>query len=571
MKTSLAKYLGKLRIDHSVQPFWLKGLLLGILIVATGIPRVFALDRFVTPDEPAWLGRSAGFYAALVHRDFLNTFQHGHPGVTVTWAGTTAFLLRYRAVAWEASPRVLKNWKNLEDFLKQKGIQALEILKTARLLMVLGNTLALGLAFTCAIGLIGLWPAFIGFILIACDPFYIGLSRLLHLDALMASLMLLASLAFMNYLWHGRRIINLSLAALAAGLSWLTKSPAFFLIPLFGLLTLFELARIWRERGRPSVRETWIIAWPVGFWLIASILVFVVGWPSMWVDPIGTLAGVFDQAIAYATEGHASVIFFNGRIIEGDPGWFFYPVTYLWRTTPSVLVGLALAAIALVARRKSFNRSNSYRTSVFLLLYTVLFTLMMNTGAKKFDRYILPVYAALDLLAGIGLFALGDWLWEKRIRRGLRWGFVIIPILAIGWQGLLAFQTYPYYLSYYNPLMGGSAKAPQVMMIGWGEGLDQAGRYLASKSGSEGLRVMSHYPDGSFSYFFDGETLALPEKWEGIDSESLRDVDYLVLYIHQWQRQQPDPAMLAYFAQQMPGFVVRINRLEYAQVYKLHP
>lgn len=556
---------------HNQPPFWLKRLLLGILLVTIVLPRVFALDRFVTPDEPAWLGRSVGFYAALVQRDFQNTFQHGHPGVTITWAGTAALLLKYRAVAWEAGPAVLKNWKNLEDFLKQKGLQALEILKTARLLMVLGNTLVLGLAFICSIDLIGIWPSFIGFILIALDPFYIGLSRLLHLDALMTSFMLLASLAYMNYLWCGRRFIYLFLAILAAALSWLTKSPAIFLIPFFVLLTLFELMRTWRERGHPRLKEIWNIIRPVGIWLIGSVLVFVIIWPSMWVDPIGTLSGVFNQAVDYAAEGHASVIFFNGRIIEGDPGWLFYPLTYLWRTTPSVLVGLGLLGIAVATRRKSFNRLSNYRASFFLLTFAILFTLMMNTGAKKFDRYILPTHAALDILAGLGFVVLSDWLREKRLGRGLRWGFVFLPLVFIGWQGLLAVQTYPYYLSYYNPLMGGSKKATQVMMIGWGEGLDQAGRYLSSIPGSEELRVMSPYPDGSFSYFFNGEALPPPEKWEGIDSESLIDVDYLVIYIHQWQRQQPDPALLSYFAGQTPEYIVRINHLEYAQVYKLHP
>ena len=561
----------KLQESHKIGSCRLRGLLLGILIIAIVIPRVFALDQFVTPDEPAWLGRSVGFYAALVYRDFPNTFQHGHPGVTLTWAGTAAFLLDYREVAWEASPPVLKNWKNLEGFLKQKGIQALEILKTARLLMVLGNTIALGLAFILAIDLIGLWPAFIGFILIAFDPFYIGLSRLLHLDALMTSLMLVAIMAFLNYLWHGRRLVFAILAAIATGLGWLTKSPALFLIPFFGLVSFFELVRTQREGGGPGLGDVLNIAKPMGLWLIASILVIVIAWPAMWVDPIGTLTGVFSQAFSYAAEGHASVIFFNGRIIQGDPGWLFYPVTYLWRTTPSVMVGLVLAAIVLVWRKKSFSLSNSYPTSWFLLLLAVLFALMMTAGAKKFDRYILPTHASLDLLAGIGVFYFGKWLWEMQKWRGFWWGFVLIPLLAIGWQGYLAFQTYPYYLSYYNPLMGGGSKASQAMMIGWGEGLDQAGRYLTSKSGSQDLRVMSHYPDGSFSYFFDGETLPLPDTWEGIDSASLQDVDYLVLYIHQWQRQQPDPAMLAYFEQQEPEYVVRINNLDYAQVYKLHP
>jgi hypothetical protein len=49
----------------------------------------------------------------------------------------------------------------------------------------------------------------------------------------------------------------------------------------------------------------------------------------------------------------------------------------------------------------------------------------------------------------------------------------------------------------------------------------------------------------------------------------VRAADYLVLYIHQWQRQRPDPAMLSFFAAQGPEYVVRLAGLEYAQVYNL--
>ena len=117
--------------------------------------------------------------------------------------------------------------------------------------------------------------------------------------------------------------------------------------------------------------------------------------------------------------------------------------------------------------------------------------------------------------------------------------------------------------------MGGSAKAPDVMMIGWGEGMDQAARYLNTKPGVEQLRVMSHYSDGSFSYFFLGETLDLVDIWEGINAEGFDEVDYVVLYYHQWQRQQPDPAMLAFFAAQTPEYVVNIDGLDYALIYDI--
>src|ERR1041385_6009963 len=67
-------------------------ILLGVLILALGIPRWFALYRFVTTDEVLWLDRSGKFYYALAHHDFAATFQKSHPGVTVMWAGLVGYV-----------------------------------------------------------------------------------------------------------------------------------------------------------------------------------------------------------------------------------------------------------------------------------------------------------------------------------------------------------------------------------------------------------------------------------------------------------------------------------------------
>ena len=69
-------------------------ILLG-LFVAAWLPRVVALDAFVTIDERKWLTRSANFYEAVSHGDPANTFQREHPGVTVMWAGTLGFLQKF--------------------------------------------------------------------------------------------------------------------------------------------------------------------------------------------------------------------------------------------------------------------------------------------------------------------------------------------------------------------------------------------------------------------------------------------------------------------------------------------
>jgi len=196
--------------------------------------------------------------------------------------------------------------------------------------------------------------------------------------------------------------------------------------------------------------------------------------------------------------------------------------------------------------------------------------LQMSLSAKKFDRYIIPSFLPLDLLAGMGWAALVGWLWKRYNRLLVRASIVALLILCLGWQVRLTVQHSPYYLTYYNPLLGGSTKAPGVMMIGWGEGLDQAARYLNTKPNAEDLRVMTHYPDGSVSYFFDGKARDLPDVWEGPDADQMDGIDYLILYVHQWQRQIPDPAMVDYFSTKIPEFVVKIDGLEYARVYNLH-
>jgi hypothetical protein len=546
-----------------------KILLVFLLISGIWLPRGLALDRFATPDEAAWVGRSAAFFHALARRDFSGTYQHGHPGVTLTWAGALAYRWRYPAIAWEADERVLKNWKNVEPFLRERGIPPVQILATSRFFMAAGNAAALGVAFLCALRLVGFWPALLGFTLIAFDPFLVGLARLLHLDGLVSALMLLSLLAYLNFLDRGRRLFDLLVAGVAAGLSWLTRSPALFLGLFFGFLTLLDLFARWRAGGLAGLRSIWRSAWPVLLWTGIAVLTFVLLWPAMWLDPVGVLGRVFAQAFSYAAEGHDSEIFFNGSVLTGDPGWLFYPITYLWRATPAVLAGLALALVAFIFRLPPFEKQEHRRVVAVLASFAVFFGLAISLGAKKFDRYLLPSYAPLDLLAGMGWLAPVKWSWGRSRRWWLRLGASAAVVLAVGSQMFLSIQTHPYYLSYYNPLMGGSKKAPEVMMIGWGEGLDQAARYLDAIPGAAGLRVMSHYPDGSFSYFFRGITVDLLNSWEGIYSEQLAGVDYVVLYIHQWQRRRPDPALLEYFAAQQPEYVARINGLDYASVYKL--
>jgi hypothetical protein len=490
------------------------------------------------------------------------------------WPGATGLLYRYRDYVTQG-PGQQERPQQFHRYLQNHGVSALDLLKTGRLLVAIAILAALALAYLAAVRLTGLLPAFIGFLLIAFDPFLIALSRLLHLDGLLSTLMLLSILAWLNYLYRGRHWYDLALSAGAAGLSWLTKSPGLFLLPFIGIVCLAEIVRSWRAEhsiGWSKIFRGYII--PALVWTVIGIAVFVILWPSMWVNPLDTLQQIFTAAASYASEGHDSITFFNGAVYPaGISDWRFYPVNFFWRTTPLVIAGLLLLVIALALPRR-FKLTAQDKWIIFYLgLFVLSYTFFMTLGAKKFDRYLLPVFAPLNLLAGWGWVTILKPLLEKPASSSLNawhshlWlGGAAILVVVVLAQGFSAGQTYPYYFSYYNPLAGGNRRAPEVMMIGWGEGLDQAARYLNALPNADKFNVASWYPDGPFSYVFQGKTQQqdLPA-----NPQDLPRLDYIVLYAHQWQRQLPSQEFLEYFATQTPEKIITLDGLEYARIYRL--
>jgi hypothetical protein len=553
----------------SVGRRWPESLAIVLLVAAIWVPRGLLLDRFVTIDENKWVTRSANFYTALAQGDFADTFQQEHPGVTTMWAGTGGLVRRFPAYK-DISPGQVEP-DEYRRLLETQGYSVVELLAAGRFFMVLANTIALSLAFLFARRLLGLLPAFVGFLLIALDPFHTAHSRFLHLDALLSSFLLLALLAFLSFL-HSRRLSHLLVSGFAAALSWLTKSPGAFLIPAVVLLAAFDAWSHGSDSGGTHFStRAWQFVWPLAIWTLVAIAVFVALWPAMWVDPFGTLSQVLAPALDSAAGGHENPIFFNGQVYSDGrvlSPWF-YPLTFLWRTTPIVLAGLLFSAVAFAFKHEPLNQPKTRRTVASLVLFVIVFTLLQNLGTKKFDRYLLPVYAPLDLVAAMGWVAAAAWLKTRRqsLIRQYAPPLLLVALLLVQTVGTL--QTFPYYLSYYNPVMGGSSRAPEVMQIGWGEGLDQAARYLDGQKNSHNLKVAAWYYERSFYHFFSGSSRPIPLQHD-ISPAQLQDVlgsDYIVIYIHQWQRQTPRQ-LLSYLAQLTPVHSIWIDGLEYARIYK---
>lgn len=471
-------------VDNQTKHKWFDLLALVVIILVSFLPRALNLAAFITPDEHFWLTRSANFYYALAQRDFASTYQKEHPGVTTMWAGTAGFLTRYPG--YRGSGLGQATSPQLHYYLESlAGIPPLDILATSRAFMILANTLTLALAYLYARRLIGRFPAFLAFVLIAFDPFHAALTRILHLDGSLSNLLLLTLFAYLSFL-QKRRWIDLLLSGAAAGLSWLTKSPGFFIVPVIGLVVLFAAWRDYRSVNQISfLIRLWHFTKPLIVWAVVGTVVFVMLWPAMWVQPLTTLDAVFSKATTYAAEGHHSAVFFNGAIAEdgrlGLDYYYFYPLTVLWRTTLVVIIGLGAAVWGFVTRRRPFENPAVRMTLLALVLLVVVFTVGLTLGSKKFDRYLLPAYAPLDITAALGWAALLFWLRGQKRAWLSRYLPAVLLVLIVAAQMVSSLRTFPYYLSYYNPLMGGAQKAPQVMLVGWGGGIGSSRAISKSK------------------------------------------------------------------------------------------
>jgi hypothetical protein len=553
---------------------WVDLLLFGLVLVAFIAPRVIALGRFVTADEPTWGKRAASFYYALADGDFANTYQTGHPGVTTMWAGAIAYQRLFPEYA-RVGQVALGDTKLLQLFQKH-GPNPLELLVNARLNIVIANVLALIASYFYARRLFGRWLAFLGFLLIAFDPLHVAHSRFLHTNGMLSSFMFLSILSFLDYLQSGKRL-SLVFSGIAAGLSFITITPAFNLIPAVFVLILLDLKRKGASLRGWKLRD-WVgrLLAPLAGWGLISLLTITLVWPSMWVKPVETLLDIARYTLnaAEGSDGGAQFVDAYEALDDQNSRYlYFYPLTYLWRSTPVVLGGLLLAAVALIRPRPAHNLSAEVRRNLlWLLVYVAVYAVIMSLGSKKFDRYFLPAYLPLDIVAAAGWYALANWLAARfAFVRRYYLGYAMLAGLVI-LQIAGTMRTAPIYLTYYNPLLGGIRKAPEVMSVGWGEGLNEAALYLRQKPGFCDQRIISWYTLAYNWYSASFGCEAQPVEFRASTSldEYLVNYDYAIIYINQKQRNFPSQLM-DHLAGQAPEHTIQIDGVDFVDIYRLNP
>jgi len=244
-----------------------------------------------------------------------------------------------------------------------------------------------------------------------------------------------------------------TVAGVLFGLALLTKIQAVFLGPAVGLWALWQ----WKLKAVPRV----------ALFGVVGLLVFFVGWPWLWLDPLGHLKEYF----ARTTERSELYCYYWGeRWKDWEVPWH-YPSVIFTLTVPIGIHLLTLTGIfgnrhlnvavesahqGADAPRSPGRLSIDPRVQLVLWAFFVPMVVFAIPGIRVYDgeRLFGVVYPLWAALAGVGAAVV--------LHRGSQRRLKIAMATLLIFQTLGHFVMNPFQLSYYNFLVGGPTGADRL-------------------------------------------------------------------------------------------------------------
>jgi hypothetical protein len=536
-------------------------------------PRLINIRQFTATDEGAWLYRSGDFLYALGQREFLQTFVSYHPGVVTSWGGSVALLIEFPDY-YKLGQGYFSEYEPYEEFLEANGVSPYDVMVTGRLILIGFSAVLMTISLLIFIELVGIVPSGIAFTLLAIDPFFIALTRMFHLDAPMAVLILVSLSSFLAYLrFPKRRWLWLALSGFFGGVAVLAKLPSAILAPVIVILLGIEEFNNKNGNARQVEQRIWDVILRLALWGGAAVAALILFWPAMWVQPIKIMQSLLVAATGTTTGSvqtfdvyvEPTIFFFYNPLHQS---WMNYLASFLWRTTPVILFGLIILVVGWLSKLGMWGKGQVRKYTRALLTFAAIYLVLMTVGAKQSQKYLLPAYLVIVIAAGLGFASLPSLLqkfWTGKWVESVGTAVIVAGFVV---QILLVFPHLPYYWTYYNPLLGGSERAGRTIFVGTGEGLDLAGKYLNSKPDADQLVAMSWYGTGCLSYFFDGEVISISSDntWDEDERARLAESDYLLIYSNQLFRDRPSE-LLDDLEGISPEKEIWLNGIEFVRIY----
>jgi len=504
---------------------WLALLLaLGHAVLAT-----FALrEKSTTADE---LAHVTGGYTFNHWRDFR---LHPENGILPQrWQALPA-TVRGAAFPPLDTPAWRKSevWLTGYAFFYQSGNDPAALLFPARAMNSLFGAALVLLVYFWSRGLWGEAGALVSAAFCALCPTMLAHSGLATSDMGLAFFLLAASGAYWRHL-HDGRWRTWWLSALLLGLAAVAKYTSVLLLPLAVVMAaarIFDPAPLTLGGATfrtPQGRLAGIIASTAAQGLVAVAVVWAFfGFRYSALNPalppgdfnlpwdfLLSFDGFTAQAVEFCRLHHllpegwlyglafvlkhaeARAAFLDGNY--SIYGWVgFFPKTFLYKTPPALLAGLAVSVGLLAWRFRAAAGArwtgHLYRVTPLWALFVVYWGFSLTSHLNIGHRHILPTYPVLYILTGALGWALMR-TWVNSRRTGVVFGLGVAGLL--GWQTATAVQIHPHYLAYFSPLAGGPAKGYQHLVdssLDWGQDLPALQKWLEANR-RPGERVYLSY------------------------------------------------------------------------------
>ncbi|HOP78547.1 MAG TPA: glycosyltransferase family 39 protein [Thermogutta sp.] len=332
--------------------------------------------------------------------------------------------------------------------------------------------LGTAICFGCLALIVGLFCAahfgtisgVIAVVSLVCMPRLFGHAHLAALDLITAT-MCTATIVAVTWAEQHKRWYSLIVAGVIWGLALLTRFHGLLCLPP----VVCYLCYRYRWRAMPLAM----------LWLISGLITFFLGWPWLWLDPLGHI----QQYLISSTQRIHIHTFYLGRVWNDTVVPWHYPWVMFLVTLPPGLLFLGLAGIIspfLRARSISETQqkvSTTEPAGIWLVFGTICFFLLVFSlpGVPVYDgvRLFLPVYPLWAILVGQGTLVASTYLKCTMQRHHTLRAILVCAFFASQAVGTVWFR--PVWLSYYNCLVGGLAGAEKLgfEVNYWGDALTE--------------------------------------------------------------------------------------------------
>jgi 4-amino-4-deoxy-L-arabinose transferase-like glycosyltransferase len=277
------------------------------------------------------------------------------------------------------------------------------------------------------------------------------------------------------------------LVGVAVGLSFVMKFTALSLLPILGVITVMYW---WRVKRTESARATapWVkqlairlAMMVVAAWAVVMIVYFPNWSPAPPITPERAQAlgvpGWFQalRPILLPRDYFKELAVMVGHVREGGDsylmgqwsrtGWWYYYILAISFKSPIPLLLMFLGGLVLLLRkwpRQSFGELVPWLAAAAYLCFSM--TSKVNIGL----RHALPVYSMLAVAVGTQL---------AKTRQRWKIGVWVL----CGWLSLTALFAYPFYIPYFNELVGGPKNGYKYLIdsnFDWGQDAKRLKQFL---------------------------------------------------------------------------------------------